>query len=71
MTHVVKDFLTGSALLITGAILGLVGFILFFILALFVKAFCVISAIFFFVFLAFGTVWLVGFLFRKAREGRR
>lgn len=69
MKDIVRDFFAGSLIIAAGFIASL---LLLIILGVLWVVFHVLGAIFvavFFVFLFFAAVWLVGFLYRKARKG--
>ena len=71
MAHVLRDFFTGSLILVALTLSALVGFILFLVLNIFFHIFGALVVVFFFIFLIFFAVWFVGFIFRKIREDRR
>ncbi|OPX93967.1 MAG: hypothetical protein A4E62_00193 [Syntrophorhabdus sp. PtaU1.Bin002] len=71
MAHVLRDFFTGSLILVALTLSALVGFILFLILNVFFHIFGALVVAFFFIFLIFFAVWFIGFVFRKIREDRR
>ena len=68
MTQVFKDFLTGSTIVFVGMILSLLASVALFFLWLFFHLLGALLCIFFFIFLFFFALWLIGFLYRKARE---
>lgn len=71
MAHVLRDFFTGSLILVALTLSALVGFILFLVLNVFFHIFGALVVVFFFIFLIFFAIWFVGFVFRKIREDRR
>ena len=68
MAHIIKDFFTGSLILVSLTLTAFLGFILFFILNVFFHIFGALVIVFFFIFLLFFAIWLIGFLYRKIRE---
>ena len=68
MTQVLKDFLMGSTIVLVGMILSLAASVALFFLWLFFHVVGILAWLFFFVFLLFLGLWLIGFLYRKARE---
>ena len=68
MTQVLKDFLMGSTILLVGMILSLAAAVALFFLWLFFHLVGILAWVFFFVFLFFLGLWLIGFLYRKAKE---
>jgi hypothetical protein len=68
MTRVLKDFLMGSTIVLVGMILSLAAAVALFFLWLFFHLVGIFAWFFFFVFLFFLGLWLIGFLYRKAKE---
>ena len=71
MAHIVRDFFTGSLIIIIGTLATFVFFIAFLILGIFFKIFIVLASMSFFVFLVFFSIWLAGFLYRKLKERKQ
>ncbi len=68
MARVLKDFLMGSTIVVLGMLLSLAASIALLIIWLFFHLVGILACVFFFIFLFFFGVWLIGFLYRKARE---
>jgi hypothetical protein len=68
MAHIIKDFFTGSLILVVLTLAALLGLILFFILNIFFHIFGVMIIVFLIVFLLFFAIWLIGFFYRQLRE---
>ena len=68
MGHILRDFFAGTALVVLGMVLSLAAFLILLVFGIFFKVLTLFAALFFFIFLFFFVVWLIGFLFRKARE---
>jgi len=65
MSHIIKDFFTGSLILVALTIAAFLGSILFFFLNIFFHIFGALAIFFLFIFLIFFAIWLVGFLYRQ------
>jgi hypothetical protein len=70
MAHIMRDFFTGSLIIVAGTFLSFVAFLIFLILWVFFHILGLFVWFFFYLFLLFLVIWLVGFLFRKALAGR-
>lgn len=68
MAHVIKDFFTGTMLVIGGVFLSLVAVVVLFILGLFFHVVGILATGVFFLFLLFFSIWVVGFFYRKIKE---
>ena len=68
MANVIKDFFTGSLILVALTLAAFLGFILFLILNVFFHIFGALVIFFFIIFIIFFAIWLIGFLYRKIRE---
>jgi archaellum biogenesis protein FlaJ (TadC family) len=68
VAHVLKDLLMGSTIVLAGMLLSLAASIVFLILWLFFHLLGPLLCVFFFIFLFFFALWLIGFVYRKARE---
>ncbi len=71
MAHVLKDLMTGGAVIIAGVFLSLIAIIVLSILGLLFHIIGFVAMGLFFLFLFFFAVWLVGFLYRKIKEINR
>ena len=68
MAHLLKDFLMGSTIVVLGMLFSLVASIVLLILWVFFHLLGILACVFFFIFLFFFAIWLIGFLYRKIRE---
>lgn len=68
MSHIIKDFFTGSLILVVLLIASFLGFILFFILNFVFHIFGALVIVFLIVFLFFAAIWLIGYLYRQFKE---
>jgi len=68
MAHIIKDFFTGSLILVILTLAAFLGLILFFILNVFFHIFGALVIVFLVVFLFFFAIWLIGFFYRQLRE---
>jgi hypothetical protein len=68
MSHIIKDFLAGSAILTAGIILSFAAFILLFILWIFLNILGAFVWVFFIVFLFLAAIWLIGYIYRNIRH---
>lgn len=68
MAHVLKDLLMGSTIVLLGMVLSLFAALVLFILWIFFHLLGALLCVFFFIFLFFFALWLIGFLYRKAGE---
>lgn len=68
MAHLVKDFFTGSLIVVALAVAALLGSVLFFILNFFFHMFAAVALVFLFISLLFFTIWLIGYVYRQVRE---
>ena len=68
MAHILKDFFTGSLIIVILTIAAFLGFILFLILNIFFHIFGALALVFLFVFLIFFAIWLVGYVYRQLRQ---
>ena len=64
MAHIIKDFFTGSLILVILTLAAFLGLILFFILNVFFHIFGALVIVFLFFF----AIWLIGFFYRQLRE---
>ncbi len=71
MGHVLKDFITGSALVISGVFLSIIALLALFILGLIFHVIGILASALFFLLLVFFSIWVVGFTYRKIKELRR
>jgi hypothetical protein len=71
MAHVLKDVFMGSTIVVAGMVVSLAAALLLLILWIFFHLLGVFVYVFFFVFLFFFALWLIGFLYRKARESSK
>ena len=67
MAHILKDVLMGSTIVVLGMVASLVAALVLFILWIFFHLMGVLVCVFFFIFLFFSALWLIGFLYRKGR----
>jgi len=67
MSHLIKDFLTGSAILISGIIISFAAFIVLFILWIFLHILGAFVWVFLIVFLFLAAIWLIGYIYRMIR----
>ncbi len=68
MAHVLRDFLTGSTIIVVGMLLSLAASLVLLFLWIFLHLVGALAWVFFFVFLVFFSVWLIGYVYRKFRE---
>jgi hypothetical protein len=68
MAHVLRDILTGSTIVVLGMLLSLVASIALLIIWVFFHIVGPLAVIFFFIFLFFVALWLIGFGYRKLKE---
>jgi|GEM_PF-477291 len=68
MPHIVKDILTGSAILISGIIISFAVFIILLFLWIFLHILGAFVWIFFIVFLFLAGIWTIGYTYRKIKE---
>jgi hypothetical protein len=68
MAHILKDLLMGSTIVVVGMVLSLVAALVLLILWIFFHLLGGLLCVFFFIFLSFFGLWLIGFLYRKAKE---
>lgn len=68
MAHIIKDFFTGSLILVVLTLAAFLGLILFFILNIIFHIFGALVIVFLIVFLFFCAIWVIGFLYRQLRE---
>lgn len=71
MANIIKDFFTGSLILVVLPIAALLGFILFFILNIFFHIFSALATAFLIISLVFFAIWLIGFLYRQLRDSEK
>lgn len=71
MGHVLRDFFTGTFLVIAGVFLSIIALIILVVLGLFFHVIGILASGLFLVLLLFLSVWLVGYVYRKAREINR
>ena len=71
MAHILKDVLMGSTIVVVGMVLSLVAALVLFILWIFFHLLGVLMCVFFFISLFFFALWLIGFLYRKAKESSK
>jgi len=67
MSHIIKDFLTGSAILVAGILLSFAAFIILLILWIFLNILGAFVWVFFIVFLFLAAVWLIGYIYRSIK----
>jgi small-conductance mechanosensitive channel len=67
MSHIIKDFLTGSAILVAGILLSFAAFIILLILWIFLNILGAFVWVFFIVFLFLAAVWLIGYIYRNIK----
>ena len=68
MSHIIKDFLTGSAILVAGIILSFAAFIILLLLWIFLNILGAFVWVFFVIFLVFVSVWLIGYIYRNIKQ---
>jgi len=68
MSHILKDFLTGSAILIAGIVISFAAFIILLFLWIFLHILGAFVWIFLIVFLFLAGIWLIGYAYRKIKE---
>ena len=68
MAHVLRDILTGSTIVVLGMVLSLAASIALLTLWVLLHFVGVLTYIFFFIFLFFFALWLIGFMYRKIKE---
>ena len=71
MAHILRDFFTGSAIVAVGGIFSLVLLIFFLALWVFFNILGIFAAVFFYIFLFFAAIWLIGFTARKIKESKK
>lgn len=71
MSHIIKDFFTGSLILVVLLIASFLGFIHFFILNIIFHIFGALVIVFLIVFLFLFAIWLIGYLYRQLKESGR
>jgi hypothetical protein len=68
MGALLKDFVTGSALVVAGIVVGAILLVILSILGFFLHILVVLaSGLFFLAFLLF-SIWMVGYVYRKMKE---
>jgi hypothetical protein len=70
MGHIIKDFFTGTLIIVTAVVLGLLGFAVYLIFGAFLTVFSFFAGIALFLFVCLGLMWLIGFIYRKIREAK-
>ncbi len=71
MAQVLKDFLTGSTIVLLGMFLSLAASIALLLFWIFFHVVGILAWLFFLVFVILFAVWLIGFLYRKIREMKK
>jgi hypothetical protein len=71
VAYILRDLFAGSVIVAVGLVLSLAALILFLLLWIFFSILGALVQIMFYVFLFFAALWIIGYGYRKLKEGSR